>query len=339
MKLNINNYLDIIKLRFSKTRLGQSEYKFYGLNDNQLFNYKKMAEFVGWRYAKILDRQLNVDNWRIFANDKLIFYSMMEAANLNYPKIKAVYCKQDRYIKDCIRLTQNSAGNYLRNTLRYPAFIKPVHGTYGRGAFSALSYNEATDSILMGNLDQISIDEVLAQFDEKWAEGYLIQKMLEPHPEIYNLVGNLVSSLRIIVLHTRNGPILFRGVWKFPTGNNMSDNFMHGETGNLIADIDLKAGKISKVITGTGASLKEVVNHPDTNKRLSDQAIPLWEEVKELCLTGASLFPGLKLQHWDIALCPAGPVALEVNVEGSLDLHQLAGRRGIYDSILQDNIP
>ena len=42
------------------------------------------------------------------------------------------------------------------------------------------------------------------------------------------------------------------------------------------------------------------------------------------------------MQHWDIAICPEGPIALEVNVEGSVDLHQLASRKGIYDEYLQN---
>jgi hypothetical protein len=46
--------------------------------------------------------------------------------------------------------------------------------------------------------------------------------------------------------------------------------------------------------------------------------------------------PGLRLQHWDIALSVAGPVILEVNVEGSMDLHQLAGARGVWDAELRE---
>jgi Sugar-transfer associated ATP-grasp len=53
-----------------------------------------------------------------------------------------------------------------------------------------------------------------------------------------------------------------------------------------------------------------------------------------LCLTAATAYPGLRLQNWDIAIGDRGPVILEVNVEGSMDLHQLAGGRGILDGAL-----
>jgi hypothetical protein len=37
------------------------------------------------------------------------------------------------------------------------------------------------------------------------------------------------------------------------------------------------------------------------------------------------------MEHWDIAFSPNGPIALEVNVEGSLYLHQIAAKGDIYD--------
>ena len=55
-----------------------------------------------------------------------------------------------------------------------------------------------------------------------------------------------------------------------------------------------------------------------------------------MCLEAASAYPGLRLQNWDIAIGEKGPVILEVNVEGSMDLHQLAGGRGILDGALAE---
>ena len=60
-----------------------------------------------------------------------------------------------------------------------------------------------------------------------------------------------------------------------------------------------------------------------------------WSETVDYCVRAAKLFSGLRLQHWDIAICPEGPIALEVNVEGGVDVHQLAGRRGFLDRDLK----
>ncbi|MFB9242927.1 hypothetical protein IV454_20360 [Massilia antarctica] len=42
----------------------------------------------------------------------------------------------------------------------------------------------------------------------------------------------------------------------------------------------------------------------------ADIPVPLWKAASRLVLAGAALFPTLKTQHWDIALCARGPLAL-----------------------------
>jgi hypothetical protein len=119
----------------------------------------------------------------------------------------------------------------------------------------------------------------------------------------------------------------------------MSDNFMHGETGNLLAYVDPESGKVGRVITGVGTALKEVDRHPETGATIPGAMLPDWPRVKETCLTAGRCYPGLRFQHWDVALSRSGPQLLEVNVEGSLDLHQLAGGRGVLDEDLVRALP
>lgn len=329
--------VEMLKLRFCYNKLGPSEYYQYKIHDDQAHSFAQKAEFVGWRYSQYLDQRFNDNQWRIFANDKVVFYSMMEAHGLAYPHVVAVFDQNKKVALKQAKLLDSlqATRDFLRDPAIYPLFIKPVSGTYGRGAFSAISYDRETDALRMGNGESRPISDVLEMFQEKWARGYIMQKLLEPHPEVAALVGNRLSSLRVIVLLTKDGPRIFRAVWKLPTGRNMSDNFMHGETGNLIANVDLSTGLIKNAVTGVGANIRSVENHPDTGNLLSNNRVPLWEETKNLVMTGASLFPGLRMQHWDVALCPDGPVSLEVNVEGSMDLHQLAGSKGINDETMR----
>lgn len=332
----LSQIYEILVLRFFYCKIGPSEYYFFQLYDDARFTFEQKTEFVGWRMSKVIDDKLNDDRWRVFANDKVVFASMMQANNLACTKIDVLYDRNRRFLRNCILLDSiESVGEYLRNPDIYPVFIKPVNGTYGRGGFSAISYESGSDSILMGNKESRSIDEILNQFEEPWVRGYIIQKLLAPHPEVELLIGSRLSSLRIIVLLTGKGPQVFRAVWKIPTGNNMSDNFMHGQLGNLVANIDIDSGRINKAVSAVDWAYKEVDNHPDTGQCLTGQYVPLWEEVKTLCSKGARLFPGLQLQHWDVALCSEGPVALEVNVEGGLESHQLTGFRGINDKVMQ----
>lgn len=329
--------LDVVKLRFGSTRLGASEYYLYELYDDSRYSFSKKLEFVGWRLSREIDRKLNDDRWRVFANDKVVFATMMAANSLRSPEIKAIYSENFRHFYSA-QLLSNAleATEYLSNEKVYPLFIKPINGTYGRGGFSALSYDRGSDLILHGDGKKSSIKTVVEQFSQNWVTGYVFQELLRPHPDIERIIGQRLSSVRIIVLLTKAGPVVFRAVWKIPTGNNMSDNFMHGELGNTIAEIDPLTGHIDSVVSGRYFELKPQHHHPDTGNVLDGLSIPLWEEMKNFCHNGATLFPGLKMQHWDIAMCPDGPVALEVNVEGALDLSQLSGRKGIIDKQLRE---
>ena len=42
----------------------------------------------------------------------------------------------------------------------------------------------------------------------------------------------------------------------------------------------------------------------------ADIPVPLWKATSQLVLAGAALFPSVATQHWDIALCERGPLAL-----------------------------
>ena len=45
----------------------------------------------------------------------------------------------------------------------------------------------------------------------------------------------------------------------------------------------------------------------------------------------APIFAGIRTQSWDVALTEAGPVILEVNFGGDLNLAQLATGKGVLD--------
>lgn len=42
----------------------------------------------------------------------------------------------------------------------------------------------------------------------------------------------------------------------------------------------------------------------------ADIPLPLWRATSRLVLAGAALFPSIEKQHWDIALCERGPLAM-----------------------------
>lgn len=334
----LSQALDLLRLRFGEGRIGPAEYYFYRLFDAG-HDARSRGRFAGYRLCREIDQQLNQRPWRALANDKLLMYSLFEGLRLPYPRLRAVYSNPPRHFPAATALsTQPMVCAFLRDPSSYPFFMKPLHGSYGRGAFSALKFDAGADALLLGSGESLPVDEAARTIIDPRSHGYVMQDLVRPHPAIAMLCGQTASSARVVVLYDDQGPHVFRSVWKLPTGSNMSDNFMHGETGNLLAVVDPVSGRVDRVINGVGTRLREVPVHPETGDRLADLMLPDWQNVRELCLTAASALPGLRLQHWDIALSDAGPVILEVNVEGSMDLHQLAGAAGVWDPPLRRSL-
>jgi hypothetical protein len=68
--------------------------------------------------------------------------------------------------------------------------------------------------------------------------------------------------------------------------------------------------------------------HPDSKKQIVGMILPDWHEAVRLCLATATVFPGLRLQNWDCALSADGPLLMEINFAGDVDLVQYAHRSG-----------
>jgi len=66
--------------------------------------------------------------------------------------------------------------------------------------------------------------------------------------------------------------------------------------------------------------------------------IPDWEELTERVRKAAAAFPGIRTQSWDVALSNCGPVLIEVNYGGDLNLGQLAYGKGVLDEVYAEHL-
>lgn len=331
----VRQFAEACALRLGHTRLGPSEYYFYRLFDAQL-SAGQRSRFAGFRLERRLDDALNSKHWWALANDKLVFYQMLKSLGLGYPPLRAVFVPGRR--RSSVTRFLGSADEiveFCRSPGNYPMFMKPLHGSFGRGACSAVAYDAAEDAIRLGNGESWRVADAVREVMEPRCRGYLFQHLVEPHETLRERSGPTLSSARVVVLLTADKATVLRSTWKVPTGRNMVDNFIHGTSGNLLAQVEPESGQVRRVVRGIGLAQQEVVTHPDTGRPLTGFALPDWQQVRELCLEGATAFPGLRLQHWDVALGHGGPKALEMNVQGSLDLHQLSGWDGVFDEKLR----
>jgi Sugar-transfer associated ATP-grasp len=215
---------------------------------------------------------------------------------------------------------------FLRDPQVYPLFAKPIAGKYSLSVLSGDRYDAATDEVLLLGGERRT-GESLA--DLAGGTGYVIQRRLDPDARLARLFGPRLWSFRALVRAGPSGPVIHRAMAKIATGNNPADNFWR--QGNMLVAIEIETGIISRVVRGTGAEMSVNEAHPGTKRPIVGTLIPQWAALTRLVISAAEILPGIRTQSWEVALAAAGPVLLEVNYGGDLNLAQLAHGAGVLD--------
>jgi len=324
--------LEALRARRAPQQVGLSEYFAYGLWSPGLDDVAR-SRFIGWRKSAVLDQALNAPSSRVLANDKLVSYSVLQQQGLPMPEPLATYTASGRTVgRERPLRTLDEVRAYLHEAV-YPFYVKPISAGYGRGVLGVSDRDGAELCLMDGK--RLAIDELLASFRFAPFGGMLFQRPLRAHPSIQALTGTAaVSCVRFICFVTPSGTQVHTAFWKVATGKNMLDNFSHGDYGNLLAAVDLHSGRIERAIRQLGPG-GEVQRHPDTQTEVVGFQLPDWEAAKALVLRASVHFPGLRLQNWDVALCPEGPVLVEINTESELAVPQAISGRGLMDERLE----
>jgi Sugar-transfer associated ATP-grasp len=322
---------DIWRLRFGPGKLRPDEYYYYGLYDDRRFQLADKLRFLGRATQDRIYRACNASEWWFVAHDKLVFYAMLAGQGLPVPETRAVY-HRSRRCGAAARLADATAlATWLRAGLDGPCFAKPVTGIRSIGVAALEAYEPANDSVRFMGGRTLKVDDFVAELEPYRTDGYLFQEMLAPHPELAALIGRRVSTVRLIILleDETPTPAILHALWKIPVGDHPADNFWR--PGNLLAALDAADGCITRVIQGVGPDQRELERHPDGGGELKGAIFPEWSALIALGLEAATVFPGLRMQAWDIALTDRGPVLVEVNIGGDFNLPQLAHGRGLMD--------
>lgn len=323
--------MEALRLRLRKSPIGISEYFEYGIWHRSI-TPAMCNEFIGWRQSADLDRDLNEDYSRVLANDKLLNHLVLRDRGYPTPTPIATFSTCGRQIGDEKVLQTDDDVRTFLNSDAYPFYVKPISSGYGRGVVGVARREGERLRLLDDNL--IELDEFMAPFAFTPYTGMLFQRPLVAHPEISALTGtDAISCVRFICFVTPTGPTIHIAFWKITTGRNMLDNFSHGDYGNCLGAIDAESGKIVRAISRMGPG-GQIDQHPTTSKPLIGFTLPDWNRAADLVLSASKHFPGLRLQNWDVALCPEGPVLLELNTESELAIPQAISGRGLMDQRL-----
>lgn len=324
---------EVVALRRGPGKLTPQEYFYYRLWIPELPMAEK-RRFVGKQAQNAMHVTANDKLWFATAADKILFHTLMVGARLPLPDLLAV-TQPWRFAPDApVLATPTEVAGLLRRGDHYPLFAKPVGGKYSLRVVSGDAYDDSTDEVVLIGGERRAV-ETLAE-SMLGGTGYLIQRRLNPAPQLAALFGPRLWSVRLLVLMTPDGPLIHRAVVKIATGTNPADNYWRN--GNMLGAIELESGTITRTVRGTGANLAVNAPHPDTGKPMIGTPIPEWDELIRLVRQAASVLAGIRTQSWDIALTDRGPVFLEVNFGGDLNLAQLAHGAGVLDETYAEHL-
>lgn len=327
---------EIYRVASGPLRLGVEEYYELEVFDDHYFSGNRKTDCVGWRASTDIDNKLNENYWRATANDKVLNYALIQQYGFPMPNTLATYSPKKRRIGNEVSLdTPHQLESYLTQTMPFPVFIKPIHGTYGRGTFLLVSYVPSERVFIDVHGKKISLADLMSACLMPQFHGMLFQECLQPHKDVQAWIGSTTSCVRIILALTAQGPKVHMAFWKVARAHNITDNFHMGSTGNLLAWVNKDSGRIERLVTGLWPDGADATHHPDTQQELLGKTLPDWQRAVDMCLSVASCFPGLRLQHWDVAFCCEGPVLMELNTEADLGVPQFLGKTPFLDPAIK----
>lgn len=314
---------ELIRLHFGKGKLSVDDYYLMCLYREDL-SFSEKSKYLSNFAMGVIARDRR---WGVVADDKILTYSLLLSQGVKIPSTLAIVHPVRSFGERPALRSRSEVEDYLINNASYPFFSKPVQGIYSKDALLVEALDRNKKTIMLGDGSSLPLQQYVEHCFES-PSGHLIQELLRPHADIEAVCGDRLCTVRMIVMLADDGPRLFCALWKIAGGENMADNYWR--KGNMLASLDRQHGTVRRCTTGLGPELREIDRHPTTNQRLVGFTLPCWDEAVDTALDAARAVPGLPIQAWDIALTSNGPMALEVNVFGSLFLPQIANQEGLY---------
>jgi len=329
----------MVRLMLGPGKLSPWDYHFFRLWDDEALSWDQKREFIGDNCHKWITHQVSNINRAESLADKVRANAALDQAGIPTPRLQAVYHPDRKIDHAPVMRSASELAAFLRRNIDYPFFFKPVTSLMSIGAGLAVAYDPDSDSLRMHDDELVPVDDFASRVESYCRtgpssgggrnpqSGYLFQSVLTNHPEIAALCGETVACLRVYLGVDDRGPRILATGWKIPAPDSPADNLYR--PGNFYADVDRQTGEIRRALRGEGSALEVFADNPYTGTRLAGRRLPHFSQVREMVLRGATVFPEVRYQGWDVAICAGGPRVIEVNFGSSFILPQLASGRGL----------
>lgn len=256
--------------------------------------YKDYRSFMHERNAQ--NHFGDVMSQLVLLRDKYLFYKYMAAAGFPVAEVFAVMKDGNVYDRNL-----NPVGEeYLRDQTDY--FIKVANG-------ECANFVKHIDSFE----DFLSIRDRVSKGD------YVLQRRVTQDPAMDRLNPNAINTMRIITVYNHGEPHVFSAVLRICT--SATENVDNWARGGIVVNIgsDGFLGQLGLFKPQYGLTTQY---HPDSNIKLSDFRVPLYDEALTLTCEAHRHFYGIDSIGWDVAVSDQGLVFIEGNDNWEISLHQ-----------------
>jgi len=200
--------------------------------------------------------------------------------------------------------------------------FKPVCESYGGSGVMVAGIKADSDKrFLVDNLemDNCGLKDYL---ENKNVKGWLFEEKVEQHSQQAAIYEKSLNTIRIDTLRGIHGEVIFGGGF-FRIGRNGKrvDNW---SAGGIALPVDLKDGSVIGD-TAYDYNLNEYKVHPDTKFSFKGYKVPYWDEVRNMLMQTAPLFPDINSVGWDVAISKDGPVIIEGNTNYEITTQAVIG--------------
>jgi hypothetical protein len=207
-------------------------------------------------------------------------------------------------------------------------FLKPAKGKGGRGC-ERWDHVEQGRWRRYGTGEWANAGELVARLKRQariLGKPMLLQKRAVNHPELQNLCGAALSSMRIMSVMAPNGDVeVLFAVFKISGGGgSVVDNF---HAGAFVCKVDMETGRLGDATDwGIKQPGRWLETHPATRAQIAGRALPLWRETVEVVRRAHLAFADRIAVAWDVAITEEGPRIIEGNNQFGLDMVQRTHR-------------
>lgn len=282
------------------------------------FDQSRLDEYTSRKITTKMQKAINPESWEPILKNKGLFYRYLAALNLPSPRLFAIYFhKVAGWSPDSGVLAGRADWERFFKTMPADEFvIKPAKGAFGQGV-RIFTRESGAFRDTKGSVFKADDLYNLMSSDDK-TDSFIVQQRLYSHPEIRRLnPSEFLQTVRITTFidHKGNFRLLF-AFMKLIGGDNITDNFCEGLSGNVLTVVNTRDGSLieGRIIPHDGKGIRTFDRHPKTGVEFKTFTIPEWTQIIDIAQKAAFSFLPLRTIGWDIAVTPDDIKIVEGNI-------------------------